>query len=191
MMSYDRGKIGKLIAIGAEHFVYRYGDNHVIKFPRGIWYWMNRSRFCEDVRHGSRVIERYFGDYINSREIFFDDKTYVVIERYIKGRHVRISDMNNLEIRRQLEDIVSRNTKMMSDENMALEFFGLWCLLYKGRREIANIILEEDTNRLVIVDFGVLRFTNYGFRHILSYGVIRLAVIQQRRLINYYFGKRD
>ena len=186
MLSYDSSKIGKLIAIGAEHVVYSYDNDKVIKFPRGIWYWLNRSKFVDNMRRNQEVIKTRFREYLIDRDAIFYDNSYVIIEPFIVGRRVRRSDLSNCDIKNQFREIILINDKMMRDDNISLEFFGLWGLLFKGREEVANIMLEEKTGRLIIIDPGALHFGVHRDRSILSRTIIKYVLFQQRHLLNGY-----
>lgn len=183
---YKEALIGKRIAIGAEHLVYRYGDDQVVKFPRGMWYWLNRVKSTENMKHDQKIIKQYFSTYLIDRDIVFEQDVYTIIEPFLQGRHMRRRDLLDPAVKKQFLDILERNSRMTDTEDMSLEFFGLWGLLWKGRREVANVMLEENTRKLVIVDPGVLRFGRHVDHQILSRGIIRWVRMQQHRLLAYY-----
>lgn len=128
---FERKKIGALIAIGGEHIVRRYGARQVIKFPFGPRYFLDQHKHCENVARDEEVARKYFSQYLIDRQVFFYPSrsgrpTYAIIEPFITGRHMKRSDLDNSEIRRQFEEIVAINRDMYTQEELLFDMFGIW-----------------------------------------------------------------
>lgn len=192
-LPYDKEKIGKVIAIGGEHIVRHYGDNQVIKFPFGPRYFLDPHKHCENVARDEEVARHYFKQYLIERNVqFFPYKkhiSYCIIEPFISGEHLKHEDLADREIKKQFEEIVALNDHMYAVEDLVFDMFGIWGLLWRGKREVANIILNPETRKLVVVDPSVMHMGKHKDQQILVSSVTYWAMRKQKRLLKHYLGK--
>lgn len=192
-LPYLQEKVGKLIAIGGEHVVKHYGDNQVIKFPFGPRYFLDRHKHCENVARDEAVARNYFKDYLIQRDVhFFPHKgrpSYVIIEPFVTGKHLRREDLQDSEIKKQFVEIVELNKHMFEMEDLAFDMFGIWGLLWRGKREVANMILNSETKKLVVIDPSVMHIGKHRDQQILVSSVTFWALKKQKKLLKHYLGK--
>jgi len=184
---YDKNLVGPLLDIGAHHLIRRYGQNQVIKFPVGLPFRLNRKQWCENLRRDSQILKQYFGPYLSESQIFFflanKQPSYVIIEPFCRGRHLHKRDLRDQAMRQQFSDIVGRNDRLKRREHLSLDFFGIKGLLWKGRREVCNIMLEDKTQGLRIIDMVALHFGRTRDQQIIVSFLTALALKLQRRLL--------
>ena len=190
--SFNKKQVGRIIAIGGEHRVYRYGDKQVIKFPFGPRYWINAKKYCENLKRDEQIVRQYFGDYLIARKIIYFNRfgtpSYAIIEPKISGRHLKREDLDNNHINNHFQDLVEINQKLIEHENLSAEIFGLRGLVYNGKKEVSNIMLEKETNKLYLIDAGVMHFGRHKDQQILIDIVTKFAMKRQEKLLRYYLN---
>jgi hypothetical protein len=190
--AFEEKLVGRFIAAGGEHKVFRYGDDKVIKFPFGPRYWVNPAKYCENLRRDELIVRRYFGAYLVQREIHFyyigSRPSYVIIEPKLHGRHLLRDDLKIKAVYKQFQEIVEINSEMINQEDLSVEIFGLRGLLLKGRWEASNIMFNPDNNRIFITDAGVMHFGRNQDQQILLSLVTVWAMRRQAKLIKHYFN---
>jgi hypothetical protein len=192
-LPFDKKQIGRIIALGGEHRVYRYDDNQVIKFPFGPRYWINAKKYCDNLKRDEQIVRQYFGEYLIDREIVYFNRlgtpSYAIIEPKISGRHLKKKDLDDSHINNHFHDLVEINQRLVSQENLSAEFFGLRGLVDKGKKEICNIMLEQGTNKLYLIDAGVMHFGKRKDQQIMIDLVTKWAMKRQTRLLKYYLNE--
>jgi len=194
-LPFDKNLVGNRIAVGGEHRVYRYGDKQVIKFPFGPRYWINAKKYCENLKRDEEIIRQYFDEYLIEREILYFNKlgtpSYIIIEPKISGRHLRRGDLDNSHINNHFQDLVEINQKLIEHENLSAEFFGIRGLVYKGRKEVSNVMLEQGTNKLYLIDAGVMHFGRHKDQQIMIDLLTKWVMKKQERLLSYYLNESN
>jgi len=188
-LPYNKNLVGPLIARGGEHSVYHYDKKYVIKFPFGPRYWLNAEKFCANLARDEEIVREYFGDYLVQREIKFYSNgrpSYVIIEPKITGRHLQKQDLKNFGLLSDFKNLIAINNKMAEHENLSAELFGIKKLIFDGKTEVANIILEKYTNKLFLIDAGIMHFGRHKDQQILIDTVTKWAMRKQERLLKYY-----
>lgn len=180
--------IGKFIAVGAENIVYFYnGDKEVIKFPTffSLRYKWDKERYCNEIKNGFDTLKKYLAGHLNQSEIFFyeNNKKYAIIEPLIKGKALTKEDLKNEQIKKQFLEIIKTKSALESKENLFLDLFGSWSLLFWGRWKIPNLLVEKQTKKIYLVDIGTAKLDDDRF---LIRILVKLANRIQDSLINYY-----
>ena len=103
---YDKHKIGKYIASGTMHRVYRYGSAHVIKFC--FIAYPKKSPLRRRIKNDWDVVSRYFGIYALSTQCVVNktNSKFAEIQPFVTGRYLRKTDLVDKEIRKQFEEIL-------------------------------------------------------------------------------------
>lgn len=189
-LPYVKEKVGKFIAIGGEHVVWHYGDTQVIKFPFGPRYFLDSHKHCENVARDEDVARNYFKEYLIKRDIHFFPRrgrpSYVIIETFVPGGHLKLSDLQNIDIRKQFKEIVAINQRMFEMDDLVFDMFGIWGLLWRGKKEVANIILNPGTQKLVVIDPSVMHIGRHKDQQILVASVTHWALRRQNKLLKKY-----
>lgn len=157
--AYDSKLIGKLFAFGGENFVFRYGEDRLIKFPFGVRYVVDRHHYCEKIKIGAQIFSKYYAENFPETELLFygrKNHRYVTIQKLIKGRLLYKKDLENEAIKRQFAAIVEKSKEIEEKEKLVVDFFGGWRLLFAAFTEqVGNMVVENGTNKIYVVDFGV------------------------------------
>jgi hypothetical protein len=152
---YDESKIGRRIAWGRSHSVYRYGDNEVIRFPRAErWLgWLLRDglnlreRFTRDIS----VCEQYLGNYVLTTRIVESPQGEIAtIQPYISGRYLSKKDLQDEAIKAQFQDLIARYETMHA-AGYLVDLIGQGGVL---RRRLSNVLVLGDNN-LRLFDAGL------------------------------------
>jgi hypothetical protein len=190
--AFDEKLVGKFIAAGGEHKVYRYGDDKVIKFPFGPRYWFNPAKYCENLQRDELIVRRYFGEYLVQREIHFffeiSKPSYVIIEPKLPGRHLRRDDLKNKKVLKQFEEIVEINNSLIKQEDLSVEIYGLRGLLIKGKWEASNIMFNPENKKLYLTDAGIMHFGRNKDQQILISLATVWATRRQKKLIKHFLN---
>jgi hypothetical protein len=142
METYDPAKVGTRIAWGRSHSVYHYGDHEVIRFPRAES-WMWKQNLLEHFEHEIALFKEYFGEYVLDTRVAQEPGTHriVTIQPYITGHYLSKSDLQDVAIRRQFDDFMSRYDALVRDGHGQIDLVGQGGIT---RRCLSNIIIQQD-----------------------------------------------
>jgi serine/threonine protein kinase len=156
--TYEKVKIGKRIASGADRVVYRYGDTQVIKFSSFSHIVGNTMR--EKMLHDYEVCKKYFGAYVvETLEMRGEKKSqYIEIQPFIKGTVVSRGNITNPGVREQLKELVSGLEKMKKDGYAPIDLMG-----HVGffNLSLNNVFLDE-SGKLKIIDASLFESKSVG-----------------------------
>jgi len=182
----------KIIGFGGENIVYKVDKDTVSKKPFGIRYFVNPSETVTEILADLQVLQAFFKEYLPPTKIVpyknkFGVLSYTMSQKYIKGACLKKSHLHTPDVLRQLKDIMKINDLMLKSENKSYEFFGLWTLLFsKVLKRLSNIIVEEGTNKLYIIDIGVLYLGDKYHSKFLGI-VYKWALAKQTGLLKGFF----
>ncbi len=186
---YNKELIGKILSVGGEHMVFYYDTDKVIKFPIGPRYLISPGRHCENLKRYDRIINNYFSEFLIEKDIVFFKRrgimpSYVIVERYVKGRHLRYDDLYSDRIREKFFYLLNRNREMVKNEGMSLDILGIWNLSGFTRvREFANIILEDKTENIYLLDHGIWSIKKGEYNFFVDL-FVRWAYRRQNNILN-------
>ena len=189
---YDKGKVGRFFALGGEHLVYRYGNGQLIKVPFAFRYLIDKKHHCENVRRGYDLYRKYFGDSFLSTELrFYDNDEYVIIQKLLPARTLHKSDLKDELVAKDFERLVSVSKVMADAEHIMPDFFGGWRLLFSGfMHTVGNVLIEHDTKRLTLIDFGVFGMAEMESKNTLVRFIERWAIKKQERLFKDFLSRQ-
>jgi hypothetical protein len=187
---YDKGKVGRFFALGGEHLVYRYGSGQLIKLPFALRYFIDKKHHCANVRRGYDLYQKYFKDSFLSTELtFYEDGEYVIIQKLLPARVLHKSDLKDGSVARDFGRLISISREMAEKERLVPDFFGGWRLLFSGvMQTVGNILIEHDTKRLILIDFGVFGVAEMESKNTLVRFIERWAIRKQERLFKDFLG---
>jgi len=184
---YNNELVGKFVGMGLHHLVRRYGDDKVIKFPVGLPYRLNSGLWCRNLCRDGEIMKKYLSSYLMDFDVRFFNvnkkPSYVIIESFCGGRNLRKSDFKDGGVHKQFSNIINLNNEMKRKENISLDFFGVKGLLWKGRREVCNIMFDEKKRKLRIIDVAALHFGRTKDRQIIVSFITLLGLKLQKGLL--------
>ncbi|MBD3244717.1 MAG: hypothetical protein GF335_01860 [Candidatus Moranbacteria bacterium] len=186
---YNKEKIKQRLAVSGEHIVYRYGKDQVIKFPYGPIHLVDKRDSLNKIKSETPLIKKYFSDFIVAYEILFyqknKQKTYCIIQDFVKGRSLKLKDKKNPQIKAQLKKLIKANEKMARQTGYVFEFFGIKNLffhfIFKG---MDNVFIVKD--KIKLIDHGLISSQTKITRSFILRLFIRWAIKRQKKLLNYY-----
>lgn len=166
----DETKVGKSIAEGMQHYVYEYGDNDVIKFPKfdfvNITYGILKPRAVEKDWY---LIANNFNDYCVPTKIYTSEnkRLYCIIQERIKDR-INLNSHNINLVMDQFNEIYTRNKQLEEATGYSLDLWGKSGILKSVKKsfqrtnifiEMTNLILEKtgDKYRIRIIDTNLFK----------------------------------
>lgn len=153
MEIYDPAKIGSVIARAGWNVVYRYGTDEVIKFSRlgqlsGLH---TRARVERDISVGGK----FFGTYMLETRFATsaDGRDIALIQKFVRGRILRKTDMTHPVITQQFRDLIARHEKLVEEGYAGVDLmsgigflFGIACnifLLEDGSIKVIDVMLID------------------------------------------------
>ena len=187
------------IGEGANHIVFRATDgSFVVKIPKSeSKVTMNMGH--EDEQKQINKIKKAFPNFSLPTEIRGDEKTgkYIVIQKAVDGKSIT-NHTKDPELLKQLHHIIELNNQLYAESGESLDFVGMpgfmsWVkrqfkkiILRKSDFEVSNILVDEKTKRLYIIDTDVLRTQNVPLKTAL---ISRVGLFVNRMLMKWYFRK--
>ncbi len=186
---YQPDLVGSFIAVGGEHLVFRYGDDKVIKFPFGPRYLLGPFQYCRNINLYLKMLNKYFLDFLPKKEILFYKKFnffpyYVVIENFIDGRHLTVSDLLDRNVRKEFLKILKQNDLMFEKDGYSIDFFGIWNLIGLRKKVFSNLVLESKTNKIFVLDTGIWRVEHKKDCNIMVHFFIKWAYARQKNMLS-------
>lgn len=185
---------------GANHVVFRYRDSSesasVIKIPKiNSHATMNAGQ--DDEANQIRLVSEIFPDHVVPTRIVSgkEKDAYVVIQREVKGKPVSTETITQAQ-REELHEIMKENSKLIDTHGMSLDIMGMpgfmtWIrkqsfklIMQKSAFEISNIIVDENTGKLTLIDYDVFRFRNVSLK---QQAISRIGFFFNRLLVKHYF----
>lgn len=183
---------------GANHIVYKSKDGlSVIKIPKSSSATtMNMGHKDEQIQ--IEKIQKAFSNFSLPTKIQRDSESnqYVVVQKAVEGKPVtnHTTDPGQLK---QLKQIVELNNQLYAETGESLDFVGMpgftsWIkrqfkkiIMRKSDFEVSNILIDEKTNRLFIIDTDVLRTRNVPLKTKL---ISNVGFFVNRMFMKWYFG---
>lgn len=148
MDTYNPKEIGTLMAWGADHLVYRYGNESVLKFSK-FDFILGRHGRVKAIRD-YEVCRDYFGSRVLLTEFMRAPRGSRLAKRqvFLVGRNITKEDMENPRIQSQFMEILAAYRNMIADGVPPVDLIG-----GKGifTRTLANIFVSTD-GRLYLID---------------------------------------
>ena len=159
MEAYDETKIGKPISRAADHTVYHYASDRVIKFSR-LEYILGR-RAKGRVEQDLEICRKFFGHYLLETTILRspDGKRTALVQPFIAGEYLEKKHLSDSELARQFYDIIERLNKLTTVGYGPLDLIGQGGAIFPC---LSNIFVVND-NRLRIIDTTILDPRDLGF----------------------------
>lgn len=189
------------IGEGAFHRVFLYSppgeEAMVVKIPKTDSIVAINSGQSDEAEQIALMGE-FFPQYVLPTEIRKDETTgkYIILQKAVKGRPITNHNYNDA-LKAQLEEIMSCNHNLMEAKNLSLDFVGIpglttWVkkqfkkiLLRQSEFEISNLIIDEETGKVYVIDYDLLRLKDKSTKKsILS----QIGFFVNRLLIKHYFG---
>lgn len=191
----------KPIGQGFNHIVFSYlpeGEHaKVVKISRVASRGYMSTGYAED-KDNAALLTKYFGDYVVSTDVRQDPSNgkYLFVQDAIKGKAVNhLTETQS--VRTQLADMARLNREMMRQTGASFDFLGVpgfFSLLRHNIRhffsnkssfDVSNVLIEEGTGKLKIIDCDLLRFRNVPLKQkLISY----LGFFANRIVMRLYFG---
>ncbi|MBD3363425.1 hypothetical protein GF362_06940 [Candidatus Dojkabacteria bacterium] len=190
--------LGERVGDGAEHRVYEYGEEKVVKVPRVN---MLYGHFAGEIYENYDICRKYFPDFLLESEILHDeDGHYIMIQRKLNNpRNFSVHDLENDELREQFEEIVESNRKMVEEGLGTYDFFGMKGVIEsyldnlkfnnKGA-ELSNILVEEQedgTERIVLSEFDLIKYRDNS-KSLKDSLISNISFLAQRYSLKKFFG---
>lgn len=185
---------------GSNHLVYEYNppgqEKQVIKIPRTNFIGtLNAGKADEEKQ--IFTVRKYFPDFMPQTEVRLDPVShlYLILQNKVIGKAVNNRTVNQLT-RDQLKEIVRINHELLVNEKASLDFVGMpgfisWLkkqagkiLQRKSEFEISNLLVDDATGKVFIIDYDILRFKNVTLKQNL---LSRLGFFVNRLLMKHYF----
>jgi hypothetical protein len=177
---FDIDKVGKRIAEGMQHFVYEYGENEVIKFPKfdltNLTYGILNPVAAEK---DWQLIAKNFAGFCVPTRIYSstDKRLYCIVQERIHNR-LNLTSHNIELVMDQFNEIYTRNKKLEETTGYSLDLWGKSGILKSINKsfkrtnifiEMTNLVIEKnnDQYKIRIIDTNLfkIRFElNYVFR---------------------------
>lgn len=180
--------MGKFIAIGAENIVYRYGNNQVIKFPTfySLRYLWGAEKYCVELQKGFGLLKQHIIDNLNDSALYFyknkGKDSYVIIESFVHGSAIQKNDLASEDIKSQFLEILKIKSEL-EKTGLFVDLFGLWGLIFSGRKKIPNLLLDKTRQKIFLVDIGTARLDD---QRLLIRLVVKWAQRKQNHLLSFY-----
>ncbi|MFH1565932.1 MAG: hypothetical protein ABIB98_01895 [bacterium] len=178
----------KIIGFGGENIVYKINNNTVIKKPFGIRYFINPFETTNEILADLKILQVYFKNFLPLTKIIpckniLGFPSYTMAQYYVKGTCLKKRHLKIEKVRQQLLEIMKINEDMVKSENKSYEFFGIWTLLLSTvLKRFSNILVEEGTNKLYIIDIGILYLGEKYHSKLLGF-IYKWAKSRQRVLL--------
>lgn len=189
-MPYDRASLGKRISVSGEHIVYMYKEDQVIKFPAGPIYHADQEEAYDKIVNESRLANTYFRQFMAPFKVFTrtrkGKKSYYIIQKFIPGRHLELSDTQNIQLKTELKRLIAYNNRMYRETGFTLEFFGVRSLLFHGVIKKMENVLVTENGELRIIDFGMISDKVIISSSPILRLIIKWAIWRQQRLLKKY-----
>jgi hypothetical protein len=145
----DAAKIGEYRGRGQQYTVYEYGDSRVLKIPHLRWWYPNAT--ADEQKRDLDFLNDRFPEYSLPSSIHVTGRggAYCVLQKRIAGSN--LTPIEDVDVTRDFEEIIERNRKMIRDDGISLDFFGLDGIKSCFRSFINPVILPELSN-LVVTD---------------------------------------
>ncbi len=189
------------IGQGFTHIVFSYlpeGEHaKVIKVRREASRGYMSTGYQED-RDNAILLKKFFGEYLVPTDTRQDPKggNYLIIQDAIKGKPVNhLTETQS--VRTQLTDMARLNREMMRQTGASFDFLGVpgfFSLLRHHIRhlfsktssfDVSNVMVDETTGKLRIIDNDLLRFRNVPFKQRM---ISELGFMVNRVIMRLYFG---
>lgn len=152
--------IGAFVSSGKQHLVYSYQDNWVIKVPRHTWCmrlygFMSSSTLQRDLK----LLQQYFPEFLAPTQVIPHHNSYFILQKRIRGRPVTSTE--SPEVQEQLQLLWEANQRLKQEHRFFLDIFGFLGITFSSlslvsgswvQPRMTNILVEEGTNRIRIVD---------------------------------------
>ncbi|MFH1408030.1 MAG: hypothetical protein ABIG91_03300 [Patescibacteria group bacterium] len=183
----------RIIGFGGENIVSKLNNDTVTKIPFGIRYFINPLATTNEIIADLKVLQTHFKKYLAPTKIvprknIFGIQSYTLTQEYIKGAPLKKSYLDNKDVKQQFLEIMKINETMLKSENKSYEFFGAWTLTFSHIvKKMANIMVERETNRLYIIDIGVLYLGENYHSKLLGF-IYKWAGRKQEKLLEGFWG---
>ncbi len=163
-------KVGEKIGAGAQHHVYKMGDE-VVKIP-SKWgqFWSQLSFGCLEKHHDILTdcpIQPVSSHLIERPEVLIDGKliqpNYAIVQEFVKCRVMNELDLNKEELAFQVKDAVDFSVDLLKQDKLAVDFLGFEALIQclksfftNSPLGVYNIFMTDDGLRLL--DTGLFDF---------------------------------
>ena len=183
----------KLIGFGGENIVLKANDNYVIKRPFGLRYFIDPRETVSEIISDLKVLKVYFKNFIAETEITPSKGSaplfYTMKQSYVKGKALTKELLKSEEVHRQFKEIMAINSEMVRSENKSYEFLGIWSLIFSHiLKRVSNILVEDGTKKLYIIDIGVLYLGGKYHSRLLSL-IYKWAYRRQVKLLERFLTK--
>jgi len=162
MPTYDKDKIGKMLAWRGDHFVYEYGENEVIKFSK-FDYLLGFEKAKEVVPQEYETFKEFFGEYLVSCTVVLSPVGHrvAVIQPRLSGKNLQISDLQSDTVKIQCRDIIERYHRLVAAGHPAIDLMGHEGLFHFWDRCLGNILVTDD-GKLRIFDAMSLELKRFA-----------------------------
>ena len=189
-LPYDPQKLGRRFRFSGEHSVFRYGEDKIIKFPSGPIHKFSADEALRKIKNEVHLVKKYLDGFVIPTELYFykekGTKTYCIIQDFIQGRPLKLADMQDENLKKQLQELFRANQEMFKTTRYTLEFFGLTGLLFHAfNKTMENIIVTPD-NKLRIIDIGLISDLNMVSSSFILRWFIQWAMKRQWKLLGMY-----
>jgi hypothetical protein len=182
--SYDKSKIGSLIAWGGDHFVYKYGLDKVIKFSI-IEFLMGKDGRVK-LEKDYLASKKYFGKYILETEfkISSNNKFIGAIQPKVTGKYLYKEDLSDPVILGQFKEIMAAYYGLIAAGNEQIDLVGNGGIF----KDCLSNIFVTPNKELVIIDTTLLEFKGIGIFYIVFYFILHLAIWRNNMVIKNFMS---
>lgn len=156
--SYDKTKIGRLVAWKGDHLVYEYNTDKEIKFSKFDFLMGYKKAKDKNIKDYD-ICKKFFGKYLLETELVTSQngKRLALIQPKIFGHFLEIRDLQQEIIREQLKEILAGYYAMIKAGNIEIDLVGSGGILC---RCMSNIFVTKE-NKLVIFDATLMDISGF------------------------------
>src|SRR3989338_10819007 len=166
MQTYDKHRIGKMLAWRGDHFVYEYGSDEVIKFSK-LDYLLGFAKAQQVLPREYALFKEFFGEYLLTTHFASSPNgRYIAsIQPRLYGKSLRLSDLKDESIAEQCREIIAAHHRLLENGHPEIDLMGHEGVFHLWNRCFGNIIITQD-NQLRIFDATSLDLNHFApFTH--------------------------
>lgn len=192
----DRSLIGKKIGQGAQHLVYLYSKESVIKIPQKIAAHSGIQPTASEIKRNIQVLEKYASYFYTFDGVLHTTKNhdfYIIQEKLWDTSTQYISKNNIAKNIHQFKELLAINNTIVKNEKLSIDFTGLTgairCIAdfasLDPNAPLKNIVVLPN-EKLFIADLGLLDLNHHNK---ISKKIYKLCFQLQETLIQNHYKK--
>jgi len=161
----EKERIGTYIGKGLQHSVYEYGSDWVIKIPH---LWMRLSTSPMYKNQELSLAKKYLGNFLPETHIEPFRGSYCYIQKRIRG--LTALTLSHVDSHRSyIDEFLATNERLVREHRLSADVLGGEAYAHALTRHAhdmpilsANVVIDEPTNRLYLLDTDLLRTSPFN-----------------------------